>query len=1708
MGMFITSAANVVSIAGFPGADPTGATSSQAAFNAAVASGRVVVIPEGVFLLDATTTIAGPTTPAERTVLTFTATNGTDTITHAGADIPSLTKVRLRNSGGALPGGLSTLTDYWTIRQSATTSKLAASQALAIAGTPIDLTTDGTGTHSLYTLVVTCPGLSFQGGMIRQANSTTTTIGCPIYAPAAKIFDNALAGQGTIRFRPSRDPVAPVVLMPEWWGAVGDASTLSIGSHVAGSTTLPNNSGLLDVGQHSGKKVILFTPIALTTTFTADNTTEIITHAAYEYEDFTRVMLRNVGGALPAGLDATTIYYTIRQSATTSKLATSFVNAKAGTAVNFTTNGTGTHTIYPEGGYFHATTIVSVESNTSATMAAAPVRSYAGMSMALGTDDSAAFNAMVAASEGFMRCQCQSGKSYGLANPIMFLGGTGLAPWIDLNNATLIALDRMTTGMFSTDDDADGNNNQGGWGGITRGTINCSNAAANGLCHARAKRVATGGGATTLIDATAKFCDMGTGYTFTADNTTEIITHAGIDIPHLTKVRVSNSGGGLPTNLATATDYWTIRQSATTSKLAASQALAIAGTAINLASNGTGTHTIWPFVSTADFNNSWALFEGQEIYNHTEGVVARILTVDSPTQLTLDTSAVTSWSGDTYSARGTLADYPVIGAAAGIYHGLTINNAREIGVHVVGTQEVIFSQITSRYSGAENFKMVGLNACLITACFAQLGRGIRRPGWTLDGLPTIGSGGCTMVGCGAEGNTFTYHNANGFEFRNVGGNGDGSVIRFSGGWTEGVYTAFVVDREGCVIEGGNFTGEGYPVYVTKNAHGTKVRDLTCGFTLGNGTVIEAGALACDGIGSNYNATGNGYSEPVYQGWVGDRPHRNADLIARGKLGIRTANPGRYLQNMGVLRTAIESAEGSIHAGNGSVVVDRGAVRTPFGGFGRSHNLIKDPCNLTTSNWTGGRVSTYVTVTANYGRAPDGSMTATRFRNKGRTATGGGATTLVDATATFVTWAVAPGDKVYNTTENIFAYVVTVDSETQLTLSAAATDWNGDEYWIDRAGFPGFSSWFQWQQPDLNVLGYKTTGGHDGFVVVDTTANTIGTSRDFDPYTKVRLTTFGTLPAPFALVTDYYVIRISAGLFKLATTYDNAVAGTAIDITDVGAGLTFTATNGSDIITHAGGDLPNATRIRVSNSGGALPAGLAAATDYWTVRQSSTTSMLAASFLDATAATPVTINFTTDGTGTHTLYAHTIAPTDGENYVFSSWIQSNITSTAGASSTANVIIDPSARFLGWGVQPGDPIRNLTENKTGHVVSVDSENQISVTAGSVEEFISSWANDTYSVPIGVGLQVSSGNGSIISTSNTPAAVADWHPRTFSLGINSTSASFTTTAASFVRCQFNPVTRGFTNVRPMDILVWGLQLERVPPGHPRVPGPFVNQTTLSPSESMPVMGPSHPWSHASAPFWLKLPVSSALADAAVLYTVPADLKALQVRDLYWDTERPWTGGTNSTIGVSSSNASYSTKGDLLGGRAGDASAVATAGINRGTRGAKIVTTEASGTPLYALKAAADGAAATTTAETLVGRSPTALPSGHIIYLTPAAGLTADDTNYATITLYKRTAGGGTTTIGQILTKITGGGTGNWTAWNPVAIVTSQPVSEGDAITYDIAKAGTGVVVPACVLNSGKEQVKPIILNPGDTIRYDEITSAFTAGNGCVWVECIAIG
>lgn len=122
------------------------------------------------------------------------------------------------------------------------------------------------------------------------------------------------------------------------------------------------------------------------------------------------------------------------------------------------------------------------------------------------------------------------------------------------------------------------------------------------------------------------------------------------------------------------------------------------------------------------------------------------------------------------------------------------------------------------------------------------------------------------------------------------------------------------------------------------------------------------------------------------------------------------------------------------------------------------------------------------------------------------------------------------------------------------VSAAATVVPGTLALVDLVGFYRVTSvTTTTAQATTNTLGQSDTFTADASTDVCTYTSTANVPSNILTGTRVRLTTTTTLPAGLATATDYYVIRVSDSTFKLATSYANAVAGTAIDITDAGTG---------------------------------------------------------------------------------------------------------------------------------------------------------------------------------------------------------------------------------------------------------------------------------------------------------------------------------------------------------------------------------------------------------------------------------------------------------------------------------------------------------------------------------------------------------------------------
>lgn len=154
----------------------------------------------------------------------------------------------------------------------------------------------------------------------------------------------------------------------------------------------------------------------------------------------------------------------------------------------------------------------------------------------------------------------------------------------------------------------------------------------------------------------------------------------------------------------------------------------------------------------------------------------------------------------------------------------------------------------------------------------------------------------------------------------------------------------------------------------------------------------------------------------------------------------------------------------------------------------------------------------------------------------------------------------------------------------------------------------------------------------GTFTADNTTDTITASaHGLSNGDRVAFTnTGGVLPAGITTATEYFVRNMTTNSFKLSTT----PTGSILNITDDGTGThtftdgilyakgnlitytkkksqTFTAEAATDLITSAAHGLINDSIIQVSNSGGALPTGLAAATNYFVLEATTDTFKLSA-----------------------------------------------------------------------------------------------------------------------------------------------------------------------------------------------------------------------------------------------------------------------------------------------------------------------------------------------------------------------------------------------------------------------------------------------------------------------------------------------------------------
>ena len=161
----------------------------------------------------------------------------------------------------------------------------------------------------------------------------------------------------------------------------------------------------------------------------------------------------------------------------------------------------------------------------------------------------------------------------------------------------------------------------------------------------------TGTGSRTLINTN----------TFTASSSSGLLLTYTNDFASGTKVRFTTTTT-LPTGLALATDYWLVRVSATTARVATSYANYVAGTVIAFTDAGTGTHTLTIQMRYPNGVGCQAAF-----------VVGTAPTAGGPTL------SASSYTNSTPTGGRAFTGSPTMGAAADAYAGRVLHSGNAAG---------------------------------------------------------------------------------------------------------------------------------------------------------------------------------------------------------------------------------------------------------------------------------------------------------------------------------------------------------------------------------------------------------------------------------------------------------------------------------------------------------------------------------------------------------------------------------------------------------------------------------------------------------------------------------------------------------------------------------------------------------------------------------------------------------------------------------------------------------------------------------------------------------------------------------------------------------------------------------------------------------------------------------------------------------------------
>ncbi len=567
--------------------------------------------------------------------------------------------VRLTTSG-ALPSPLALSTDYWAIRIDDNNLKLASTDALAVAGTPITLTGIGSGTQTITPSGQTAAA-HLSGAINDAANTLTST---------AHLLTTGMPVQLTT----SSSLPTPLALATDYWLIASDADTLKIAS----SLTNANAGTAIDI-TYNGVGNQTVTPNAAGAVASAhvsgavDSEAGSFTSATHGMKIGTKAILTTSGTA-PTGLTAGSSYFIGVPDANTIKLCTTLANAVAGTGIALTSNGTGNQIITPT--TYTAVTLLSgaidTDSDSFTSVAhglldGAPVTVVSTGSYPSGLAASTTYYVIKSSADVFKLASTFANAAAGTAIDLLTLGSGDItieptnpysahsfaqATAINLAGNTIAYASHGyitgTVGQFTTTDTLPGGISASTNYWVIKSSVDLfqiASTAANADSATAIDITSLGAGTLTFTPTTFSNIQNLPGVINTEDDSFYSPAH-GLVTGVIGRFTTTDT---LPTGIVSAiTDYYVIKVDADNFKVASSQANASTGTVNNITFPGAGTQTFTPTAYVAKTIASGFI----DTYNNTFRKAAHGFITGLLTQLTTSSARPTGTS--------LLTDYYVI----------------------------------------------------------------------------------------------------------------------------------------------------------------------------------------------------------------------------------------------------------------------------------------------------------------------------------------------------------------------------------------------------------------------------------------------------------------------------------------------------------------------------------------------------------------------------------------------------------------------------------------------------------------------------------------------------------------------------------------------------------------------------------------------------------------------------------------------------------------------------------------------------------------------------------------------------------------------------------------------------------------------------------------------------------------------------------------